>query len=131
MCFFFHDESYGRGGGVGRDLGVGAILGVGVAVAVGVALGLGLELPIGVAVGVGVGVGVVNGVGPGIIPPHTIISMPVHTAVCCDRAAGAFSVLVLAQLSVLGLYLPPVLKSPVFKKRPPQMIISLPVQTAV
>jgi hypothetical protein len=42
------------------------------------------------------------------------------------RALGALVVLVAAQLSVLGLYLPPVLK-----KNPPQMIISVPVQTAV
>ena len=38
-------------------------------------------------------------------------------------------VLVAVQLSVPGLYLPPVLKSLV--SRPPQTIISLPVQTAV
>ncbi len=36
-------------------------------------------------------------------------------------------VLVAVQLSVLGLYLPPVFK----KNSPPQTIISLPVQTAV
>jgi len=42
---------------------------------------------------------------------------------------GALVVLVAVQLSVLGLYLPPV-----FKKGPlvpPQRIISLPIQTAV
>ena len=44
-------------------------------------------------------------------PPQTIISLPVHTAVCEFRAAGALVVLVAVQLSVLGLYLPPVLKS--------------------
>jgi hypothetical protein len=38
--------------------------------------------------------------------------------------------LVAVQLSVLGLYLPPVLKSPVWSP-PPQTIISLPVHTAV
>ena len=43
-------------------------------------------------------------------PPQTIISLPVHTAVCPDRAFGALVVLVAVQLSVLGLYLPPVLK---------------------
>ena len=43
-------------------------------------------------------------------PPQTIISLPVHTAVCDCRAAGALVVLVAVQLSVLGLYLPPVLK---------------------
>ena len=39
-------------------------------------------------------------------------------------------VLVAVQLSVLGLYLPPVLKK-VLPLYPPQTIISLPVQTAV
>jgi hypothetical protein len=39
-------------------------------------------------------------------------------------------VLVAVQLSVLGLYLPPVLKV-VLKFSPPQTIISLPVHTAV
>src|SRR5205809_524157 len=42
---------------------------------------------------------------------------------------GAFAVLVPVQLSVLGLYLPPVFKS-VAGPSPPQTIISLPVQTA-
>jgi len=57
--------------------------------------------------------------------PQMIISLPVHTAVCPDRADGALIVLVLVQLSEPGLYLPPLLKPP------PQMIISAPVQTAV
>ena len=65
------------------------------------------------------------------IPPQTIISLPVHTAVCWLRAVGALVVLVAVQLSVLGLYLPPVFKSPVGKLYPPQTIISLPVHTAV
>jgi hypothetical protein len=43
-------------------------------------------------------------------PPQTIISLPVHTAVCWVRGRGALAVLVALQLSVLGLYLPPVLK---------------------
>src|SRR5205823_15124212 len=60
------------------------------------------------------------------VPPHTIISLPVHTAVCHSRPSGALVVLVAVQLSVLGLYLPPVLKLP-----PPQTIISPPVNTAV
>src|SRR5438876_8186510 len=63
-------------------------------------------------------------------PPQTIISVPVHTAVCSKRPSGALFVVVSIQLSVLGLYLPPVFKSPV-SPSPPQMIISLPVQTAV
>src|SRR5205809_17921 len=66
------------------------------------------------------------------IPPQTIISVPVHTAVCTKRASGALFVLVSIQLSVLGLYLPPVFSSPATPRPyPPQMIISLPVQTAV
>jgi hypothetical protein len=40
-------------------------------------------------------------------------------------------VLVDVQLSVLGLYLPPVLKNVGNAADPPQMIISLPVHTAV
>ena len=103
MRFLFID-SYGCGGGVGRSLGVGAILGVGVAGGVGE--------DVAVAVAVAVGVAVVIGVGPGIIPPHTIISTPVQTAVCWDRAAGALTMLVLVQLFAAGLYLPPVLKEP-------------------
>jgi hypothetical protein len=47
------------------------------------------------------------------------------------RASGAFVVLVATQLSVLGWYLPPVLKRLKLKVSPPQTIISLPVQTAV
>src|SRR6516162_288714 len=67
---------------------------------------------------------------PSLSPPQTIISLPVHTAVCASRSEGALEVLVGAQLSVLGLY-----RLPLFKKltplNPPQMIISLPVHTAV
>jgi hypothetical protein len=44
-----------------------------------------------------------------LFPPHTIISLPVHTAVE-RRAVGALLVLVAVQLSVLGLYLPPVFR---------------------
>ena len=43
-------------------------------------------------------------------PPQTIIWLPVHTAVCQMRAAGALVVLVAVQLLVPGLYLPPVFK---------------------
>ena len=50
----------------------------------------------------------------------------------CDRARriGALVVLVAVQLSVVGLYLPPVFKS-LLLFHPPQTIISLPVHTAV
>jgi len=59
-----------------------------------------------------------------------IISLPVHTAVGKYRPAGALVVLVAVQPSVLGLYLPPVLKK-LLMLYPPQTIISLPVHTAV
>jgi len=104
---------------------------VDVAVAVAVAVGVGLA----VAVGVGVGLGppctqYLPPVFKLPFPPQTIISLPVHTAVCPDRGDGALEVLVAVQLSVLGLYLPPVLKLPALLP-PPQVIISLPVHTAV
>jgi hypothetical protein len=60
-------------------------------------------------------------------PPHTIISVPVHTAVCPTRAAGALVVVMAVQLSVVGLYLAFTKPLPF----PPQTIISLPVHTAV
>jgi hypothetical protein len=62
-------------------------------------------------------------------PPQMIISLPVQTAVCPQRAEGALVVLVAIQLFVSGLYLPPVLK--MSSPTPAQTIISLPVQTAV
>src|SRR5690242_7032327 len=58
-------------------------------------------------------------------PPQTIISLPVQTVVCCLRPDGALVVLVLAQVLVTGLYLPPVLK--LKRPSPPQMITSTPV----
>ena len=45
------------------------------------------------------------------MPPQMIISLPVQTAVCTVRRLGALMVLVAVQLSVPGLYLPPVFKS--------------------
>jgi hypothetical protein len=62
-------------------------------------------------------------------PPQTIISLPVHTAVCLNRPKGALVVLVSIQVSVFGLYRPPVLV--LLRGTPPQTIISLPVHTAV
>jgi hypothetical protein len=59
-----------------------------------------------------------------------IISLPVQTAVGRNRPEGALAVLVAVQLSVLGLYLPPVFIM-MMLPNPPQTIISLPVQTAV
>ena len=66
----------------------------------------------------------------GLPPPHTIISLPVHTDFGSVRALGAPMVLVAVQLSVLGSYLPPVIKT-LGKPTPPQTIIWVPVQTAV
>jgi hypothetical protein len=66
-----------------------------------------------------------------LYPPHAIISLPVHTAVCEFRPKGALVVLVAVQLFVLGLYLPAVLRCWPLSLSPPQMIISLPVHTAV
>src|SRR5206468_12691539 len=120
-------QGLGRGRGVGRGLGVGEHLpshGVGV----------------GVAVGVGVGVGapdcaqylppVFNRFPLISTPPHTIISLPVHTAECAYRPAGALVLLVAVQVSAPGSYLPPVLKG-LTSSIPPHTIISLPVPTAV
>lgn len=78
--------------------------------------------------GVGRGRGVTLGVGGGVpcgaaaqyrppvfrslppYPPQTIIWLPVQTAVCESLPAGALVMLVAVQLSVLGLYLSPVLR---------------------
>jgi len=76
-----YDGGVGRGCGTGRGLGVGTGLGVAVTV------GLGVE--VGVAVGLGVGVGPdcaqylppVLRILTSSAPPHTIILLPVHTAV--------------------------------------------------
>lgn len=45
-----------------------------------------------------------------LYPAHTIISVPVQTAVCWFRDEGALIVLIAVQLFVTGLYLPPVLR---------------------
>src|SRR5437773_2181501 len=58
-----------------------------------------------------------------------MISLSVQTAVWSDLPSGALLVLIAVQLSMVGLYRPPVFKyGPAY---PPQTIISLPVQTAV
>ena len=133
----------------GLIVGVGDTAGVGVAVAVevtvgvaeGVVLGVAVGVALAVVVGLAVGVGVAVGVGPdcaqylppsfksppgSLSPPQTIISVPVHTAVWLRRPMGAAVVLVVLQVSDVGLYLPPVLEDD-----PPQIIISLPLHTAV
>jgi hypothetical protein len=122
--------------GVGVVVGVGVGVAVGVTVAVGVAVGVEVGVTVGVAVGVTVGVGVGVDVGVGVTvdvglgvgpscaqylppvlksvelsaPPQTIISLPIQTDLETYRGEGALVVLVAIQLSVLGLYLPPVLK---------------------
>src|SRR5215510_5218603 len=60
-----------------------------------------------------------------------IMLLPVHTAVWDSRPTGALVVVVAVQLSVTGLYLPPVFTSPSIKLNPPHTIISVPVHTAV
>src|ERR1051326_2198867 len=73
----------------------------------------------GVTVGVGVGVGAgmncaqylppsCKRLTPPRYPPQTIISLPVHTAVCLHRELGSSVVLVALQASTLGSYRPPV-----------------------
>ena len=99
-------------------------------------MAVGVEEVVAVAVAVAVDVGVAVGVGVGVgapLPPQTIISLPVQTAVCPYRAVGALVMLVAVQLSVPGLYLTPPFKysPPVLILVPPQAIISLPVQIAV
>ena len=106
-------EGVGVGEGDGVGLGLGDCVGVGD--------GDGVVLGVGDRDGVGVGLGEgdaataqylppVSNSTPPPTPPQTIIWVPVHTATCRDRAVGASVVLVAVQLSVVGLYLPPVLK---------------------
>jgi hypothetical protein len=56
-------------------------------------------------------------------PPQTIMTWPSHTAVCSSRPWGALMVLVAVQVSVPGLYLPPVSKTLPKRSDPPQTII--------
>ena len=107
---------------MGRGLGMGVILGVKLGVGVGLGVSVGVAVAIAVGVGDTVGVGVAGVPSPQylapvskksklpVVPPQAIISLPVHTAVWEKRAAGALVVLVAVQLSVPGLYLPPVPK---------------------
>jgi hypothetical protein len=94
------------------------LLGVVAAVPVGVAVTvrLGVNVPIGVAVAVGVGLGeapdcaqylppLPNSLKYAFIPPHTIMSEPVHTAVRLSRSSGALMVLVAVQLLLVRAYL--------------------------
>ena len=89
MCFVFIELSYGRGSGVGRGLGVSAGLGVGegLGVELGVDVGVAVAVAVGVAVGVGVGPDCAQYLPPvfqrliSSVPPQTIISLPVSTAV--------------------------------------------------
>jgi hypothetical protein len=130
------------GVGVGVGVAVGVGVGVGVRVGVGVGVGVGAGVGVGVAVGVGVGVGLDSPQylpplfkypNPSLIPPHTIISLPVHAAPCPHRPMGALLVvLVDVQLFAAGLYLPPVFNQKAAPlSKPPHTIISVPVQTEV
>src|SRR5262249_25101481 len=92
---------YKRGAGEGRGLGVGVDLGGGGTVVVGVGVGVGVV----VGVGVGVALDCAQYLPPvfqrliSSVPPQTIISLPVHTAVWLDRPAGALVVPVGVQVS--------------------------------
>ena len=110
--------AYGRCGGVGRGRGVGVTRWIGV--------------------GVGVASVAAQYLAPVFkspwvpVPPQMIISMPIQIAECSDRASGTSVVLVALQLSVAGLYLPPVFRNPPTKGlNPAQTTISAPVHTAV
>ena len=88
VCFVFMGISYGRGAGVGRLLGPGLDRGVGLGRGVAVGVDVGVAVAVAVAVGVGVGLSVAAQYLPPVfkypplpIPPHTIISLPIHTAV--------------------------------------------------
>jgi hypothetical protein len=81
---------YGRGAGVGRGLGVSSALGVGVGLAVALGVAVAVAVAVAVVVGVAVGVGEVDWAQylPPVfqrlissVPPQTIISPPVSTAV--------------------------------------------------
>jgi hypothetical protein len=81
--------------------GVG--VGVGVGLAVGVAVAVGVDVDVAVAVGIGVG-DCAQYLPPELkkipllsIPPHTIISLPVHTVLCAARPIGALVLLVAVQ----------------------------------
>src|SRR5205085_10737721 len=63
-------------------------------------------------------------------PPQTTISVPVQIAVWPNLAVGALP-FVVAQLLVVGLYRPPVLKPIKPSPPPPHTTISVPVQIAV
>ena len=82
-----------------------------------------------------IGAGIVSPAGVRVVvtslPPRR--SFRCRSKLLCDRirAVGALVVVVAVQLSVAGLYLPPVLGRPPVGALPPQTIISLPVQTAV
>ena len=63
-------------------------------------------------------------------PTQRIISSPVQTPDRLEFRGGALFVLMGVQLLVLRLYLLPVFRTPVMLLKPPQTIISLPVQNA-
>ena len=105
--------------GVGRGLGVSAGLGVGegLGVEVGVAVGVAVAVAVGVAVGVGVGPDCAQYLPPLFTTADVISSAPndhfTASPDCRVNVSGSWAhlvVLVAIQLSVPGLYLPPVLK---------------------
>ena len=102
--------------GVGEDIGNNVDVGVGDDIGVEVGVGVGVDFGIDVDVGVGRGGGppppaFAQYIAPlfvftpsgSIVPPHTIMCKPVHTACCKSRALGALCVVVLVQELVAGL----------------------------
>ena len=89
MRFFFIDTSYGRGDELGRGRAVGVGRAVDEGVDVGVAVAVAVAVGMAVAVGVGVALGAAAQYLPPVfnskkfssLPPQTIISLPVQTAV--------------------------------------------------
>ena len=104
---------YGRGAGVGRGLGVGTDLGVGVGLAVAVAVGV----AVGVAVAVAVGVGVSVAVAVGVTWRTSLLVLDLRWSRRWRTGLRAVS--------------PASIEVTAWSSRPPQTIISLPVQTAV
>src|SRR5882672_3744964 len=65
------------------------------------------------------------------MPPQTIISVPVQTALWNARGLAAPSVGIAVHVSVAGSYRPPSYVSRFLSSNPPQTIISFPVQIEV
>lgn len=74
---------------------------------------------------------VLKGMNEAFSPPHMIISVPLHIAVCENRAAGQFVPVDIAlQVFDDNVYRPPLLKA-LLPLYPPHIAIWVPVHTAV